>query len=70
VPHLATIHFSPDQKAKLRRFKAPVPVREISLVTYRHLVKKGLLQVLEKEILQAVKHHLLPAGENDVIAVS
>jgi hypothetical protein len=47
-----------------------VPVREISLVTYRYLVKKGLLQVLEKEILQAVKRHLLPAGENDVIAVS
>lgn len=69
VPALATVHFEKSQKEKLRHFKSPVPVREISLVTYRHFVKKGLLQVLEKEIVQAVKRHLPKKEETDVIAV-
>jgi LysR family hydrogen peroxide-inducible transcriptional activator len=70
LPHLATIHFEEAQKEKLRQFKPPVPVREISLVTYRHFVKKGLLQVLEKEIVQAVKPYLSKKEEADVIAIS
>lgn len=70
VPALATIHFEKTQKEKLRHFKPPVPVREISLVTYRHFVKKALLQVLEKEITQAVKKYLPPKEETDVIAIS
>lgn len=69
VPQLATIHFAPAQQEKLRHFKPPVPVREISLVTYRHFVKKELLQVLEKEIVAAVKGYLAPKQETDVIAV-
>lgn len=70
VPHLATIHFSKEQKEKLRHFKPPVPVREISLVTYRHFVKKSLLQLLEKEIVTAVGPYLPQTKEADVIAVT
>lgn len=70
VPALATVHFDKEQKEKLRHFKPPVPVREISLVTYRHFVKKSLLQVLEKEIAQAVKQYLPQKQESDVVAVS
>lgn len=70
VPELATIHFEKKAKEKLRHFKPPVPVREISLVTYRHFVKKGLLQVLEKSIVEAVKAYLPQKEEADVIAVS
>ena len=69
VPALTTLHFSKEQRDKLKHFKSPVPVREISLVTYRHFVKKGLLEVLEKEIVQAVKQHLPKKGETDVIAI-
>ncbi len=70
VPHLATVHFSADQSARLRSFKPPVPAREISLVTYRHFVKKSLLQVLQKEILQGVKNHLPQKETMDVVAIS
>ncbi|WP_121352110.1 hydrogen peroxide-inducible genes activator [Flavisolibacter nicotianae] len=70
VPELATIHFEKKVKEKLRHFKPPVPVREISLVTYRHFVKKGLLHVLEKSIVQAVKAYLPQKEETDVIAAS
>lgn len=70
IPHLATVHFDKPGKEKLRHFKPPVPVREISLVTYRHFVKKGLLQVLEAEIASAVKPYINQKMETDVIAVS
>jgi LysR family transcriptional regulator, hydrogen peroxide-inducible genes activator len=70
VPALATVHFEKGQKEKLRHFKPPVPVREISLVTYRHFVKKGLLQLLQKQIVEAVKQYLPQKGETDVIAAS
>jgi len=70
IPELATVQFDKKGKEKLRHFKQPVPVREISLVTYRHFIKKGLLQVLEKEITAAVKPFLNKKTETDVIAVS
>ena len=70
VPELATIHFDNKTKDKLRHFRAPVPVREISLVTYRHFIKKGLLQLLEKEITTAVKPYINKKMETDVIAAS
>jgi LysR family hydrogen peroxide-inducible transcriptional activator len=69
VPALATVHFEKKQQEKLRHFKPPVPVREISLVTYRHFVKEGLLNVLEKEITQAVKKHLATKEKTNVIAI-
>jgi len=70
VPELATIHFDKKAKEKLRHFKAPVPVREISVVTYRHFIKKGLLQLLENEITATVKWFINKKIETDVVAVS
>ena len=58
VPELATLTFNEVARQKLRHFKPPVPVREISLVTYRHFVKKGLLDLLEAAIVDGVKSHL------------
>lgn len=58
VPELATLNFDKKRKEKLRHFKPPVPVREVSLVTYRHFVKKKLLELLKKEITETVKPHL------------
>ena len=60
VPELAVINFSEKQKKQIREFKAPVPVREISLVTYRHFVKTKLLEVLAKEIKDGVEAFLPP----------
>ena len=70
VPNLATLHFSKIKTERLRHFKPPVPVREISLVTYRHFVKKGLLQLLETAIMEAVKPYLNSKAETDVISSS
>lgn len=55
VPELAVINFDEKQKSQIREFKAPVPVREISLVTYRHFVKTKLLEILATEIKTGVE---------------
>ncbi|MES2778498.1 MAG: LysR substrate-binding domain-containing protein [Bacteroidota bacterium] len=69
VPELATLDFNETRKQQLRSFRSPVPVREISLVTYRHFAKKKLLEVLKKEIVTAVKPLLQKVKEKDVIEI-
>ncbi|GAA4337089.1 hydrogen peroxide-inducible genes activator [Flaviaesturariibacter amylovorans] len=54
LPELATRRLSPEHRERLRAFRPPVPAREISLVTYRHFVKKKLLEVFEKAICASV----------------
>lgn len=54
IPELAMINFDEKKKSQIREFISPVPVREISLVTYRHFIKTKLLEVLKQEITEAV----------------
>lgn len=69
VPELATLDFSKQRQTQLRSFKAPVPVREISLVTYRHFTKSGVLRALKEEMLLQVKPHLEEVKKTDIIAI-
>ena len=54
LPELATIDMPGRQHQNLRYFKAPAPMREVSMVVHRHFVKKKLIEVLKQEILKAV----------------
>ena len=67
VPELAVINFSEKRKSQIREFKAPVPVREISLVTYRHFVKTKLLEVLADEIKTGVDAFLPQQNEKQFV---
>ncbi|HYH16007.1 MAG TPA: hypothetical protein VD794_12335, partial [Flavisolibacter sp.] len=68
IPELATLDFSTNKAHKLRSFKPPVPVRQIGLVTYRHFIKKKLLDVLEQAIVESVKKHInLTKGKEQVV---
>ena len=52
LPELATIHLSEMEKQKnLRKFKAPIPTREVSLVYSRSFLKQDIVDVIEREIL-------------------
>lgn len=69
VPELATLGMAASQLACLRQFKAPVPVREIGLVTYRHSMKDRLQKLLREQVLAGVAPHLSPAREPRIMPV-
>lgn len=68
LPELATMDLSARQQQLLRSFRKPVPMRQVSLVVHRDFVKKSLLDILKKEIIEAVpekirknkNHHIVP----------
>ena len=67
LPKLALQDLSPQQLKMVRRFKAPAPVREVSLVTHRSLVKKRILAALQREILLAVPQDMQHKGSRTVV---
>jgi LysR family hydrogen peroxide-inducible transcriptional activator len=69
LPELAVLDFSEKEKQALRFFQRPVPVREISLVTYRHYVKERLVEVLQEEIVVRVRPLVGQAESFQVIGI-
>jgi LysR family hydrogen peroxide-inducible transcriptional activator len=67
LPALALQDLSPRQLKMVLHFKAPAPVREVSLVTHRSFVKKRLLDALRDEILLAVPADMQYKGQREVI---
>ena len=67
LPKLALQDLSPQQLKMVRHFKAPAPVREVSLVTHRSLVKKRILGALQREILLAVPQDMQQKGSRMVV---
>lgn len=54
LPELAILDFGENEKKHIRRFIDPEPVREVSLVMRRNFMKKGLIDLLHKSILEDV----------------
>jgi LysR family transcriptional regulator, hydrogen peroxide-inducible genes activator len=54
LPELAAMDLSGRQKQLIRHFKRPAPMREVSLVVHRDLVKQRLVHALKEEIIRAV----------------
>lgn len=67
VPELATVSFGEEKKKQLKAFRAPVPVREISLVTYRHFIKNRLLAALKAEIIEGVMPILSKSAKDQTV---
>lgn len=67
LPELATLDFDKAAKAKMRPFKAPKPVREVSLVMHRSFLKRNLVEALHKEILNAIPDYLKIKKHREVI---
>lgn len=58
LPLLSVTDFSAEEKKHLSQFVAPVPYRSIGLVVHRHFVKKNLLQILQKDIMDKISKRL------------
>ncbi|NNV55848.1 hydrogen peroxide-inducible genes activator [Limnovirga soli] len=54
LPELATYDMTPRQKMQLRNFKKPIPVREVSVITHRHFVKKRLVEMFKQSIVDSL----------------
>lgn len=54
LPLLALRDLTSEQRQCVRPFHAPAPVREISLVTYRHYLKEKMVEAIQTEILQSL----------------
>lgn len=67
LPELATVGFDKQSKDKLRPFKNPKPVREVSLVMHRSYLKRKLVEALHKEILSAIPDHINIKKHGEVI---
>jgi LysR family hydrogen peroxide-inducible transcriptional activator len=67
IPELATFSLSPSQKKRLRIFKSPTPVREISIVTHREYIKFTLIEALKEKILEAIPASMKSLKDAEVI---
>lgn len=68
LPYLATVgNSAPVQRNLLRRFSAPAPTREISLVYGRAYLKKNILDALAREIQNVIPATLLDKNQAYVV---
>lgn len=59
LPYLATMGMSrPEIKKKLRFFKAPIPTREVSIVTSRSFLKQSIIEALSKTVISSLPGEL------------
>lgn len=69
LPELAIKELNNRQLNKIRHFKSPEPVREISLVTHKNFVKKRMLNALREEILAIIPKPMKLRKKKDVIGI-
>jgi LysR family hydrogen peroxide-inducible transcriptional activator len=69
LPELALLHLSKDDLQMVRRFKAPAPVREVSLVTHKDFGQQHLMGILTKEILDVIPSRMKNVGRRKVVQV-
>ena len=72
LPELATINLSDYEKEHcLKKFKRPIPTREVSLVHSRTFLKQEIIDALEQEIIQSLPKEVrsLKSGTFEVIDI-
>ena len=69
LPELATLDFTTKQMNMIRHFRAPSPVREVSLVTHRDYIKKKLIDVLKAEIVAILPPKLVLNKNKNLVKI-
>jgi len=68
-PELAINNLSTKEQKNIRYFKSPAPVREISIVTYRHFVKHKLIEAVKNEILSVIPTTMKSNNRKNIIEI-
>ncbi len=69
LPELALNDLHASQRDRIRQFKSPAPVREISIVTFRHFVKEKLIDALKQEILDNIPADMKSAKNKEMVMI-
>ncbi|MHA4893867.1 hydrogen peroxide-inducible genes activator [Pedobacter sp. PWIIR3] len=69
LPELALEELSNKQMSKIRYFRSPEPVREVSLVTHKNFIKKRTLNALKEEILNVIPKNMKQKKKKDIIGI-
>jgi LysR family hydrogen peroxide-inducible transcriptional activator len=69
LPELALAELSHKQLSKVRYFKSPEPVREISLVTHKNFIKRRMLNALKEEVLAVIPKKMKQKKKKDIIGI-
>jgi len=67
IPELALLDMAEAEMEQIRFFKPPVPVREISIVTYRHFIKERLVGVVKDTILKSLPESIRTKPDKKVM---
>lgn len=70
LPELALRDLNKKQQKNIRYFRAPAPVREVSIVTYRYFVKHNLIEVLKKEILASLPESMKDSVKKQITQIN
>jgi LysR family transcriptional regulator, hydrogen peroxide-inducible genes activator len=69
LPWLAVPTLSQKQQESVRYFRSPEPVREISIVTHRSQLKKGIIDALHEEISHTIPKQIKRSVKQEVLPV-
>ena len=58
LPELATLEMNETERQRVRAFKEPTPVREVSLVYHRSFLKHQLIKILYDEIKNSIPDNI------------
>jgi LysR family hydrogen peroxide-inducible transcriptional activator len=69
LPELAAMDIPKANRNQLRKFKSPVPMREVSLIVHRDFVKKKLVELLKQEINNSLPEKIKKNKNTNVVPV-
>ena len=69
LPELSLNGLTSDQAERVRHFKSPEPVREISIVTHRNFIKKSAINALEQEIRGIIPKHMCSSKRKEIMDI-
>ncbi len=67
LPELATHELSAEEKTRLRPFVDPVPTREVSIILNRSFLKQKLVELLYKEITEAIPAEMTSKAHGKIV---
>lgn len=67
LPELAVERLSEDERALVRKFRRPAPVREVSLVSCRAVARRALIEAFCDHILENIPPRMKAPGRRSVV---